>query len=125
MQVDLGATALNLAKLAVTLIASIGIGAHFRYHAVEYGAARYWILAPYTGMAGAFVTTAVFVETQGLLIRLAVGGLAAVWYALYDVVTYRGASYAKQREYRLEYGPGDQWVDALFDDDRGVVEVSG
>lgn len=125
MQVDLAATALNLVKLAVTLIASIGIGAHFRYHAVEYGAARYWVLAPYVGMAGAFLTVAVFVEASGVPLRLAVGGLAAVWYALYDVVTYRGASYAEQREYRLEYGPGDQWVDALFDDDRGVGEVSG
>lgn len=113
-------TAINVVKLLVTLVASVGLGAHLRYHAVEYGAPRYWDLAPVVGMAGAFVTIALFVETPHLWVRLALGVLMAVWYGLLDVATYRGESYIEQREYRLAYGPGEAWVDAFFDDDQEV-----
>lgn len=113
----------ELAKFLVIILASVGAGAWFRYHAVECGIPRLWDAAPLAGVVGAFGSMAIFTHAGSVPERLVVAGLAALWYAVYDHLNYRNSSYPEQRRYRETYGQ-DDWVDALFDDERCLEEVA-
>lgn len=113
-----------LAEVAVIMVASFGGANWFRYHAVEYGHPRLWAAARPAGVLGAAVSMAVFAEVPTLAAQLGAGVMGGVWFAVMDWIIQEDApSYDVHRQFRLQYGSGEAWVDA-YPDDTDVQEVA-
>lgn len=94
--------AISVGKLSILVLASFGAAAYIRYYSVREGTSRVWHLAPYAGMAGAFLTVALFCQGASLGIRLASATLVAVLYGALDYVIYQGLSFESERQHYIE-----------------------